>query len=408
PYNQATEDHVRLYRKWSEGGCGLLLSGNIQIDRRSMERPGNIAVDNNGALDMLARMTAAGTEAGNHFWAQISHGGRQSPASICPDPVAPSAVSLENFQKDKFNPPREITVDEIEDFIGRFAHVAGVCKDAGFTGVQLHSAHGYLLSSFLSPVTNQRTDEWGGSLENRTRFLRRALEAVRARVGPDFPISVKINSADFQKGGFDEGDALQVFGWLGEWGVDLIEVSGGTYEEPTVLYGDTDPMGRPIRESTKKREAYFLEFAEKARAATKAPLMVTGGFRSAAVMNEALTSGDLDVVGIARPLCTQPDAANALLSGSADRIDDHEKRLMPITAEDLGGPDVPEIAVREANLFADLGWFCLQIIYLGQDKPLQPGLAPLQALQDYVAYETDKTVNWSGPAGNPTGSAAAE
>jgi 2,4-dienoyl-CoA reductase-like NADH-dependent reductase (Old Yellow Enzyme family) len=212
---RATPAHERLYRTWSEGGAGLLITGNLQVDRTDLERPANVAIDRTEprtydaeARDRLRRWAQAGTGAGNHLWVQIAHAGRQTPRYVTTRPVAPSAVHLDllgNYAR-----PRALTEAEIVDLIQRFAHAATVVRECGFTGVQVHGAHGYLISSFLSPVTNLRTDAWGGSLENRARFLLETVRAVRRAVGRDFPVSVKLNSDDFRKGGFSHADCLRV------------------------------------------------------------------------------------------------------------------------------------------------------------------------------------------------------
>ncbi|WP_278185431.1 hypothetical protein [Marinobacter salicampi] len=236
---QPTVRHQRLYGLWSQGGAGLLITGNVMIDRNVLERPGNVAIDpvpdagEPGGMAQLKAWADAGTRHGNHLWMQISHAGRQSPRYVTGEPVGPSAVQLKllgNYAR-----PRALAEAEIRDYIARFAKVARVAKDAGFTGVQVHAAHGYLLSSFLSTVTNRRTDQWGGSLENRTRFLLETLRAVRAAVGSGFPVGLKLNSDDFRKGGFSHEDCLQLVEWLNEESVDLLEISGGTYEQPRLL-----------------------------------------------------------------------------------------------------------------------------------------------------------------------------
>ena len=200
-YNRATEAHQRLYRRWSEGGAGLVITGNVQVDRRYLERPGNIAIDGNGGEKELADMARAGTVAGNQLWMQLSHAGRQTMRYLNAEPVGPSAVPVK-LPGGAFGKPRALTQSDIDDVITRFVNAAGVAQDTGFTGIQLHSAHGYLLSEFLSPLSNLRTDQWGGSLENRARLLLTLVKLIRARVGQAFPICVKLNSADFQKGGF--------------------------------------------------------------------------------------------------------------------------------------------------------------------------------------------------------------
>ena len=239
----------RLYGLWSDGGAGLLLSGNIIVDGAHLERPGNVVIEREPDAAMreaLARWARAATRNGNHFWAQISHAGRQTQKLVNPQPKAPSAVKL-GLPGGQFGQPVALTIAEIEDIVRRFAVCAAAVKEAGFTGVQVHAAHGYLLSEFLSPRSNLRTDRYGGELANRARALLEVVAAVRASVGPTFPVAVKLNSADFQKGGFAFEDSLQVAAWLEAAGVDLIEISGGTYEQPRLL---GSRAWRPWRNST--------------------------------------------------------------------------------------------------------------------------------------------------------------
>jgi len=261
---RATERHERLYRAWSEGGAGLLVTGNVMIDRHVIERPGNVAIDvthppsiDADARAALARWAAAGTVAGNQLWMQVSHAGRQSPRYVTRQPLAPSEVQLDllgNYAR-----PRALREDEIADFIARFARVAVIARETGFTGVQVHGAHGYLISSFLSPVTNRREDAWGGALGNRARFLIEAVRATRRAVGGDFPVSVKLNSDDFRKGGFSHADCLDVVRLLNDEAIDLLEISGGNYEQPRLLgVGGRDADAVPVRASTRVSEAYFL------------------------------------------------------------------------------------------------------------------------------------------------------
>jgi 2,4-dienoyl-CoA reductase-like NADH-dependent reductase (Old Yellow Enzyme family) len=293
---------------------------------------------------------------------QISHPGRQTPRYVTLDPMGPSAVQLDmlaNYAK-----PREMTGDEIEDFIRRFAHVAVTARDAGFTGVQVHAAHGYLLSSFLSPVTNRRGDEWGGALQNRARFLLEVLRATRAAVGDDFPVAVKLNSDDFRKGGFTHDDCLQVVQWLNDERVDLLEISGGTYEQPKLLGVDGRDDSAVERKSTRAREAYFLDYAESIRTVAKMPLMVTGGFRSAEGINAALAEGHCDVVGLARPLCTHPDAPKQMFGGRMTTLPSFEHDLSLGDAQWLG-KNSHLYVIKIVHTIGQLGWYCLQIARLG-------------------------------------------
>ena len=234
PTGQPTVALNQLYGLWSDGGAGLLLSGNVQIDGDHLERPGNVIVSEEPSAAMAAALkawAAAGTRAGNHFWAQISHAGRQCQKIVNPHPKAPSAVKL-GLPGGQFGEPDPMTEEDIESVIAGFARCAKVLVNAGFTGVQLHAAHGYLLSQFLSPRSNQRDDQWGGSLENRARLLLSCVARVRAAVGPEVPVAVKLNSADFQRGGFDFNESLQVAKWLEEASVDLIEISGVPTSSP--------------------------------------------------------------------------------------------------------------------------------------------------------------------------------
>lgn len=355
------------------------------IDRRVLERPGNVAIDDNGGFEQLQAWARAGTVGGNHLWMQISHAGRQSPRYVTGQPLAPSEVRLDllgNYAR-----PRALTEDEIGDFVQRFARVAGTAQEAGFTGVQIHAAHGYLISEFLSPVVNRRNDQWGGSLENRARFLLETVRAVRERVGSSFPIAVKLNSADFQKGGFDHADSLQVAQWLSEAGIDLLEISGGTYEQPRLLGvdGRRETASEPLAESTRRREAYFLEYAQDIRRVVEVPLMVTGGFRTRGAMVEALEAGELDVIGLARPLCTVTDWPRRLLAAEVEDGPRHEDRL--VLGRGLWGPHSPVFPIKIVNIFGAQGWHCLQLLRMGDGREPDLGMGLLKAFCLYFADE---------------------
>src|SRR5690606_10991633 len=374
--NRATEGHVRLYRRWAEGGAGMLLTGNVQVDRRYMERPGNVAIDGEQspeALEALRAYAKPGPGAGTHLWMQINHAGGQTPALVNKNRVGPSDKALD-MPGAQFGKPRAMTGSEVEDVIRRFAHAARIARETGFTGVQVHGAHGYLISSFLSPDVNTRTDEWGGSLENRARLLLEIVRAIRAAVGDDYPVSVKLNSADFQRGGFSHEDAIRVAAWLNAEKLDLLEISGGTYEQPR-LVGLDDMTLHPERsevrrESTIAREAYFLEYAKDIRAATTMPLMVTGGFRTLAGMNAALKSGTIDLVGLARPLCVDPAIPAMLLSGAAQATPAYEKTLR--IGPGILGPHSRFNLVKAMNGWGQQGWFCLQLLRMGEGKDPDP------------------------------------
>jgi len=228
--NHATPRLETLYRRWANSGAGLLLSGNIQVDRRHLERPLNIVAEDRGGREALRRLATAGRSGGAHFWAQISHTGRQVETAINPAPLAPSRVEIDVIRGSgmAFAPPRAMDEEDIRYAIGQFATTAALVREAGFSGVELHAAHGYLISQFLSPHTNKRTDVWGGSLANRARFLIETLAAVRAAVGHDFPVGIKLNASDFQKGAFTHGDCVALVRMLNGTGLDLLELSGGS------------------------------------------------------------------------------------------------------------------------------------------------------------------------------------
>ena len=309
--NRPTPELVQLYRRWAGSGLGLIITGNVMIDRRALGEPGNVAIEDESDLPVLRQWAQAVTSQGAALWAQLNHPGKQSTKGLNAYNLAPSAVPFRADMATFFETPREATPAEIQDIIERFGRSAAICKKAGFGGVQIHGAHGYLVSQFLSAHHNRRNDQWGGSLENRRRFVLAVYAEIRRQVGPDFPVAIKLNSTDFQRGGFTEEESLETIRALVDAGIDLIEISGGTYEAP----GMGVNLNEPRKASTVAREAYFLDFAEKVRSAVKVPLMVTGGFRTAEGMNAALRSGALDVVGLARLLAIDPDAPAALLQG---------------------------------------------------------------------------------------------
>ena len=289
----------QLYKAWADGEPGLLITGNVMIDRRAMTGPGGVALEDEQQLQRFREWADVTRGKPVHFWVQLSHPGRQTPANLRQQAVAPSAVALDlgGFSK-MFAKPKAMTEDDIQDVIQRFATSARLAEKAGFTGVQIHGAHGYLLSQFLSPLSNQRTDRWGGSLENRARLLLEVIQAVRASVSPSFCVAVKLNSADFQRGGFEEADACAVVEMLNPLPIDLLELSGGSYEAPA-MQGDARD-GRTLA-----REAYFLEFASQLATVAKMPVMVTGGIRRLPVVQQVLDSG-VAMAGIATALTLEP------------------------------------------------------------------------------------------------------
>lgn len=388
PDGLPTAELERLYGIWSDGGAGMLLSGNIQVDRDHLERPGNVVIDREPDAAMraaLASWAQAATRNGNHFWGQISHAGRQTQKVVNPHPKAPSAVKL-GLPGGQFGEPVALTREEIAEIVRRFGVCAAACKEAGFTGVQVHSAHGYLLSEFLSPRSNLRDDEYGGSLENRARALLECVASVRAAVGPDFPVAVKINSADFQKGGFAFEDSLQVVQWLEAAGVDLIEISGGTYEQPKLLgvEGVEEEEPQHVKQSTAAREAYFVDFALAMQEKVQVPLMVTGGFRRREVMEQALTSGSADLIGLGRPMCVMTDAPRQLLQGLEELPRyENELRFLPPWLSFLN-------AIKTVKTVATFGvqyWFYAQLDELGVAGRTDPGMSVFAATKRVMGLQ---------------------
>jgi len=345
-----------LYRRWADGGLGVSVTGNVMIDRRALGEPANVVIEDDRHIDGLRKWAEAGQAGGGHIWMQLNHPGKQSPSFLSPETVAPSAVGFGPMLAKAFAVPRALSEAEIEDLIQRFGVAAKVAVDAGFNGVQVHGAHGYLVSQFLSPHHNRRDDKWGGSLENRARFALSVCASVRQAVGPEVPVSIKINSADFQKGGFSEDESIEVIGALAAAGIDLVEVSGGTYEAPAMT-------GRKLKESTKQREGYFLAFVEKVREQVDVPLCVTGGFRTAPGMSAAVVEGAADMVGLARTLAIQPDFPKQVLAGEAPVS--QVKRLST------------GIKMLDTMSMLDVTWYENQLARMGHGQEPAPDMAPL-------------------------------
>ena len=384
--NLAHQGHANLYERWAEGNIGISLTGNVQVDRRNLEGPANVAIDQNNykdQLDALNTWAREGTKNNTQLWMQISHAGRQTPGEINSSPLAPSDIGLKIPGKN-FGTPTPMTEEDILDVIDRFVFAAKIARDTGFTGVQFHSAHGYLLSEFLSPDINNRTDAWGGSIENRARIHLEIIKRCRQEVGEDFPISVKLNSADFQKGGFSPDESIKVAQMLENAGVDIIEISGGTYEQPKLIGVEASinaKRSEKRKESTIAREAYFLEYAQDIRKAVSIPLMVTGGFRTREGINDALQSNVCQIVGIGRPLCVDPYCIKKMISGELETLPSFEKTLS--LGPSILSPSSPFTLIKVINAFASMAWFYQQI------KNMAKGLMPNQEQKLFNAFRAD-------------------
>jgi 2,4-dienoyl-CoA reductase-like NADH-dependent reductase (Old Yellow Enzyme family) len=297
---------ISLYRRWGAGGAGLLITGNVMVHAEALTGPGGVVADERSPLEPFMRWAEAGKSGGATMWMQINHPGRQVQARMSGVAWAPSPVKLEVSRR--FGEPLAMTEQQITATVERFATSASLAQRAGFDGVEVHAAHGYLLSQFLSPRVNKRIDRWGGTLRNRARLLLEVLRAVRAAVPSSFTVAVKLNSADFQRGGFEVQDAEKVIAMLEPLGVDLVELSGGSYESPAMA-------GRPADDRTKAREAYFLELASDLAKTSPLPLMLTGGITRRETAEQVLSSG-VEVVGMATAIAVTPELPNRWRQGS--------------------------------------------------------------------------------------------
>ncbi len=370
--NYTNQRHLNLYKKWAEGDIGILLTGNVQVDKNHLEGPANVCIEEDTyaeQLPLLRKWAEEGTKDNTHLWMQISHAGRQTPGEINSSPKAPSSVQLK-IPGRNYGVPSALSTEEINEIIKKFTFVAKIARETGFTGIQIHSAHGYLLSEFLSPDINLREDEWGGTVENRSRIHVEIIKSIRREVGEDFPISIKMNSADFQKGGFSPDDSIEVAKIIEAAGVDNIEISGGTYEQPRLLGLDNvsiNPDRSEVRkESTIAREAYFLEYAEKIKKNIQIPLMVTGGFRTKEGMESAVKSGACEIVGVGRPLCANPFAIKEMFDGKIEQLPIYEKTLS--LGPWIFSPSSPFRLIQALNAFGAQAWFYQQIKRMGDNK----------------------------------------
>lgn len=345
---------TRLYSAWGRGGAGLLITGNVMIDRRAYVEPRNVTLEDDRHLEAVGNWARAGSREGAIMVMQINHPGRVAVGPLHRRPVGPSALRPRalgfNLRK-----PRALSLDDIADLRRRYTRTAELAVAAGFSGAQVHAAHGYLLSQFLSPVANQRSDRYGGSPENRRRLLLEVVADVRAAIGPAAVVSVKLNSADFQRGGLAEAESLEVALALEQAGIDLLEISGGNYEAPA--------MTGVVRDGAREREAYFLRYARELRARSAMPLMLTGGVRTRAFIDEVLADGAVDVIGLGRPFAVRPGIAAELLAGAGDPQD------LPTA------PRIPLPAATPINSYLQLAWHAANFrrIAAGDKQVAGPG-----------------------------------
>ncbi|RKT55578.1 NADH:flavin oxidoreductase/NADH oxidase family protein [Saccharothrix australiensis] len=347
----------RLYRRWSEGGVGLIITGNVMVHAEALTGPGGVVLDAHSPLEPFRQWAAAAKRGGARVWMQVNHPGRQVQADMPGVAWGPSAIRVDLGRNSKrFAQPTEMTARQIQETVARFATTARRAEEAGFDGVEIHAAHGYLLSQFLSPLSNRRTDEWGGDLDNRARLLLDVVRAVRAAVTPQFAVAVKLNSADFQRGGFDADDAAKVIALLAPLGVDVVELSGGSYESPAMT-------GQSGDQRTRAREAYFLTLPEELAKTSPLPLMVTGGIVRRPVAEEVLAGG-IALVGMGSALAVDPDLPNKWRHDADAKV-----ALPPVRIKDK--------AIASAATMAHVRQ---QLRRLGNGRRTRPGTNPKVSL----------------------------
>ena len=357
-----TPDQIRLYERWAEGGSAVSIIGEVQGDPKAAEKPGNLVLGPHSDETRLRALTQRSSANGMHLWAQLGHAGAMShpPISV---PKGPSALDLPGLSCAAF------TLDEIAMLPAQFAQTARHAKAVGFGGVQIHAAHGFLLSQFLSPLFNKRTDSYGGALGNRMRLLQEVITQVRSAVGPTFPVALKLNATDQLEGGFAEDEAIDVIKALDETSLDLIDISGGTYFPGAKSASDSAGAG-----------PYFAAFSKSARSHTTKPLMVTGGFKTIAQAVHAIEDGAADMIGLARALVIDPNLPNTWQQAGDD-----------VTFPRFAAP--PEGAIT--------AWYTQQLTRLGQDKQIDPNADLAMALAAYNERDDARIPLWNAQFGTP-------
>lgn len=351
-----TAEQMRLYQRWAGGGVAVSIIGEVQGNAGYAEKPGNLVLNEAADFDRFRELAKRGGENDTNLWLQLGHAGAlaYAPTSL---PKGPSVLDLPGLRC------AELTRDEIEHLPAEFARTARLARLAGFGGVEIHAAHGFLLSQFLSPLFNKRSDDYGGTIANRMRLLLETIEATRAAISPNFPIAVKLNSTDKLAGGLNENDALAVVAALDQSSVDLIDMSGGTYFPGAKSAGDGAGRG-----------PYFIEFAKRARAVTAKPLMLTGGFKTRAQAEEAVASGAVDMIGLARALVLEPSLPDLW------KLD---QKPAPVF---LRFSDAPEGGIT--------AWYTMRLTEIGADKEV-PDFGDLSAaIRNYEARDRMRTEIW--------------
>lgn len=351
-----TEAQVRLYERWAEGGVALSIIGEVQGDPRFPEKPGNLVLGANSDLKALHSLASRASIEGAHIWPQIGHAGALSHSPIS-QPTGPSALKIGSFQC------AGMLMREVKQLPDMYARAAVLAKDIGFTGVQIHAGHGFLLSQFLSPLFNRRNDQYGGSIEARCRIIVEVIDKVRRAVGPSFPIGLKINSSDQLEGGLTQEDALGAIRIVDQTSIDLIEISGGTYFPEAKASSDRSAGG-----------PYFVEFSKSARSVTSVPLMVTGGVKTRKEALDLLASAAVEMVGLARAMALNPELTNVWLSESG------------------GDPDFPKFETPPSGGIT--AWYTMLLTALGNDSESSFTIDLPSAIRMYEERDGNRCLKW--------------
>ena len=351
-----SQGQIRLYEKWAQGGLALSIIGEVQITPHYPEKPGNLVLGEYSDKTALKALTQKSCINGAHIWPQLGHAGALSHRPIS-RPKGPSALKIEDFHCDG------MTIEEVEALPDQYAKAALLAKEVGFTGVQIHAGHGFLLSQFLSPLFNHREDHYGGSLENRSRIILAIINAVRLAVGPHYPIGIKINASDLLEGGLTEEDALAHIRLLNKTRLDLIEISGGTYFPGAKSSSDSSSKG-----------VYYNAFAQRAKNLTSIPLMITGGIKSLSDASALLQDESADLVGLARAMVLNPNLANDWFAGFNQTL--NFPRFDSPPAEGI------------------TAWYTMRINAIALDQTHLPALTLETALRQYLKRDEMKCLKW--------------
>lgn len=353
-----TEAQISVYERWADGGVAASIIGEVQSTPDYAEKPGNLVLHSDSNQESFKTLAKKGSIGGTQLWLQLGHAGAMSyPATS--KPKGPSAINIPGLRC------AALSIEEIKELPREFARTARLAQELGFGGVQIHAAHGFLLSQFLSPLFNKRTDGYGGSANSRMRLLLEVVDEVRNVVDPQFVVGVKLNSTDQLDGGFEEQAALEVISALDETGIDFIDISGGTYFPGAKSSSDSTIFG-----------PYFVQFASRGRRETSKPIMVTGGFKTKQQAIDAVTTGDIDMIGIARALVLDPDLPKNWYGPQ------------PVD------PDFPRFTSRpEGGVTA---WYTMRLTEIGGGQTMGGSLDLERFLNEYTKRDEARAQKWLG------------